>query len=84
MHHCWDEIAAYIEMKLFLMVFPEDFMEVVILPTMTNHLGSKLMLDEFYKWLGCNFFMACFQGIWSKEAVLMFDGASFCLNSIMP
>ena len=34
------------------------------LPAKDDYLGSKLMLGEFYKWLGWNFFMAsCFPGI---------------------
>ncbi len=43
-------------------------------------------LQEFYVWLGCIFFMSCFQGIkdrdlwWSPKPVDMFEGAPFCLN----
>ncbi len=68
------------------MAFPEKFVKTVIIPTTNNHLGMKLTLGEFYKWLGCNFFISCFQGIlhrklwWSKEPVSMYDGALFHLN----
>ena len=78
-HHCWDEIAAYSEKELFWMAFPEEFIKTEIIPTMNDHLASKHTWGEFYKWLGCNFFMACFQGIadrelwWSKESVSMFE-----------
>jgi hypothetical protein len=51
------------EFELFQMALPEDFVKDVIIPTTNDNLGSLLMLGEFYKWLGCNFFMACFQGI---------------------
>jgi hypothetical protein len=87
--HQWDKIAPYTEMELFQMAFPEELVEMVILPTTNDHLGRELMLGEFYKWLGCNFFMACFQGImhhelwWSKEPISTYDGAPFHLNRIM-
>ena len=63
------------------MAFLEEYVEMMILPTMNDHLKNKLMLGEFYKWLGCNFFMACFRGI--KELVLMFDRAPFYLNAVL-
>ncbi len=66
-HHRWDEIASMMEFKLFRMTFSEDFIKDVIIPTMNDKLGSPLMLGEFYKWLGCNFFMACFQGISDRK-----------------
>ncbi|KAL3817623.1 hypothetical protein ACHAXA_006512 [Cyclostephanos tholiformis] len=75
------------EFELFWMTFPEDFVKDVTIPTMNNKLRSPLMLGEFYKWLGCNFFMACFQGIldrkcwWSKEAISPYSGAPFWLNN---
>ena len=47
------------------------------------------MILEFYKWLGCHFFMACFQGIqdckewWLTATISMFFGAPFHLNEFM-
>ncbi|KAL3810770.1 LOW QUALITY PROTEIN: hypothetical protein ACHAXA_001595, partial [Cyclostephanos tholiformis] len=87
--HRWDEIASMTEFELFQMAFPEDFVKDVIIPQTNDNLGSPLMLGEFYKWLGCNFFMACFQGIpdrkcwWSKEAISPYSGAPFRLNNAM-
>ena len=88
-HHRWDEIAEYTEMKLFRMAFPEEWIETVLIPTTNGHLTNRMTLGEFYKWLGCNFFMACFQGIsdreswWSKSPVSMYDGAPFRLGNVM-
>ncbi len=65
------------------MAFPEEYVETVLLPATNENLREDLKLGEFYKWLGCNFFMACFQGItdrecwWSSKAVSMFEGALF-------
>ena len=67
-HHRWDEIAEYTEMKLFRMAFPEEWIETVLIPTTNGHLTNRMTLGEFYKWLGCNFFMACFQGISDRES----------------
>jgi hypothetical protein len=88
-HHRWDEIAEYTEIKLFLITFPEEWIETILIPTLNGHLTNKMMLGEFYKWLRCNFFMACFQGItdreswWLTRPVLMYDGAPFRLGSVM-
>ncbi|KAL3809499.1 hypothetical protein ACHAXA_009735 [Cyclostephanos tholiformis] len=87
--HRWDEIASMSEFELFRMAFLEDFVKDVIIPRTNDNLGSPLMLGEFYKWLRCNFFMACFQGIpdrkcwWSKEAISPYSGAPFRLNNAM-
>ena len=85
----WDEIAEKSELDLFRMCFPDDFVHEVILPATNVHLFSRLTIQEFYKWLGCHFFMACFQGIdnrdewWSQRPVSMFEGAPFRLNQYM-
>ena len=89
-YHRWDQIADYSELELFQMAFPEEYVETVLLPATNENLRENLKLGEFYKWLGCNFFMACFQGIadrecwWSSKAVSMFEGAPFRLNNVMP
>ncbi len=87
--HRWDQIAEYTELELFRLCFPEEYVERVMLPTTNAMLRIPCTLGEFYKWLGCNFFMACFQGIadrrawWSKEPVSMFEGAPFRLSHVM-
>ena len=59
-NHRWDEIASYNELELFRMAFREEYVDRVMLPTMNVSLRNPLSLGKFYKWLGCNFFMACF------------------------
>jgi hypothetical protein len=61
--HRWDHIAEFTELELFRLCFPEEYVERVMLPTTNASLRKPFTLGEFYKWLGCNFFMACFQGI---------------------
>ena len=78
------------EFSLFRMCFPEKYVKEVIIPA-TNHgiYGNKLTLSEYYVFLGCHFFMACFEGIsdrrdwWSKKPISISDGAPFRLTEYM-
>ena len=62
--------------------------EVVISET-TKHLSVQTSIQEFVVWLGCLFYMGCYQGItdrrlwWSVEQVDMKKGAPFCLGPYM-
>ena len=78
------------ELDQFRLCFPEEFVINVIIPETNKHLvGTVLTLQEFYVWLGCIFYMACFEGIgncdnwWSLAPIDMFMGAPFCLNAYM-
>ena len=69
------------------MTFPEQYiLNTVIKETNKTLQGGMLDLQEFYVWLGCHFYMACFQGItdrrlwWSKETIDKFKGAPFRLG----
>ena len=62
--HRWEVIAEMNELDQFRLCFPEQFVIDVIIPETNKHLvGTALTLQEFYVWLGCIFFMACFEGI---------------------
>jgi hypothetical protein len=57
---------------------------------MTNkELNKKMNLQELYAFLGCIFYMVCYQGItdreewWSLKPINMTDGAPFHLNAFM-
>jgi hypothetical protein len=58
-------------------------------PHRLSNTRIRTISQEFYKWLGCNFFMACFQGIadrkawWLQQAISMYEGAPFRLCHIM-
>ncbi len=69
---------------------PEEFIKTVIIPETNKNLeGDRLTLSEFYKWLGCRFYQACFVGIspvklwWSSKEIDKFDGAPFRLGDVM-
>jgi hypothetical protein len=77
-------------LSIFRMCMPEEYIKTVIFPeTNTNLEGDWLTLSEFYKWLGCRFYQACYVGIspvklwWSSKEIDKFDGAPFRLNDVM-
>jgi hypothetical protein len=82
----WDKIADFNELALFRICFPEKWIVEMVIPKTNETLDKPMDLQEFYVWLGCIFFMSCFQGIedrdlwWSSKPVDMFEGAPFCLN----
>ena len=85
--HRWENVAEMNEFDLFRMCFPEQFVLDVIIPQTNKNLSTPIDLhDEFYVWLGCIFYMACFQGIgdrdewWSSSPIDQFKGAPFRLN----
>ena len=83
----WQSIKEMDELALFRMCFPEDWVGYSLIPA-TNEciVGGKMDLQEFYIWLGCQFFMACFEGVsdrrdwWSPLPIRMDKGAPFRLN----
>ena len=88
-NHRWDAIADYDELDLFRMCFPEEWIVNVLIPMTNKDLVKKMDLQEFYVFLGCIFFMACYEGIpdrkmwWSTQPIDMFVGAPFRLNAYM-
>ena len=87
--YTWEEIANMGELDLFRMAFPEKFIVDVILPASNKNIIQPISLQEFYVWLGCQFFMACFEGIanredwWSTKPILPREGAPFRLYDYM-
>ena len=51
-------------LAVFRMCMPERYIREVCIPATNVHIvGERLTLPEFYRWLGCCFFMACFVGV---------------------
>ncbi len=72
----WKQIGQMTEFAIFQLAFPEEYIKTVIIQATNKHLpGESLTLKEFYVWLGCRFFMACYDGDfescawWSKKAI---------------
>ncbi len=88
-NHQWDLIVEYNEFQLFCMCFLEEWLVDVVIPMTKKELSKNMSLQECYVFLGCIFFMACYDGItnqdlsWSTKPVGMFDGAPFRLNAYM-
>ena len=70
-------------MSLPRMCFPEEFVVKVLIPTMNTELVEKFTLNEYNVWLGCIFFMLCYNSIqdqemwWLTKPIDMFVGAPF-------
>ena len=85
-NHAWGMIKEKTFFNTFRMCFPEEYIVDVLLPETNKHLKRAMSLREFYVFLGCQFYMACFDGItdrrlwWSSEPVSKFSGAPFRLN----
>jgi hypothetical protein len=86
----WKQVGTMTELAIYRVTFPEEYIKSVMIPATNAHLpGEKLTLNEFYVWLGCRFFMACFVGEfetrawWSKKSVSLWEGAPFRLRSFM-
>ncbi len=86
-HHAWNKIKEMDELALFRMCFPEEWVKNTLLPATNKEIeGDDLTLSEFYVYLGCHFFMACFEGIsdrrlwWSSKPISITEGAPFRLK----
>ena len=85
----WNRVADMNEFDLFCMCAPERYFSEIIIPATNVHLLQDMDLHEFYVWLGCRFFQACFEGIsdvtewWSSDEIDQFSGAPFRLNQYM-
>ncbi|KAL3773990.1 hypothetical protein ACHAWO_004625 [Cyclotella atomus] len=86
----WAVIREMDNLSIFRMAMPEKFIQQVMIPETNKHLeGERLTLSEFYRWLGCRYFAACFVGVspftawWSSKEIDQFEGAPFRLNCVM-
>jgi hypothetical protein len=86
----WATIADMDLLSIFQMCMPEKYIIDTCIPATNQFIeGEKLTLCEFYQWLGCRFFMACFFGVnsmdlWRRQnPVNQIQGAPFRLNDVM-
>ena len=88
--HSWPKISEMAELYLFRMEFPEKWVRDILIPATNKEIaGEDITLQEFYVYLGCHFFMACFEGIsdrrlwWSPKPVSIREGAPLPLQKYM-
>ena len=65
--HAWSVIRQKTFFDTFRMCFPEKYIVDHLIPETNKHLLTKMTLQEFYVFLGCQFFMACFDGITDRR-----------------
>ena len=63
-NYSWSLIAEMSEFDLFRMCLPDNYIWEVFVPMNNRYIdGPNMTLQNFYVWLGCHFFIACFEGI---------------------
>ena len=88
-HYSHDSILPMSLLQLFLVMFPEDYLEEVLIPDTNKGLSVSMDLQEYIQWVGCWLYMACWVGIescwdwWSKTTPDMAKDAPFRINCIM-
>ena len=76
-------------LQLFLVMFPEEYLEEVLIPETNKGLSVPMDLQDYIQWVGCCLYMSCWVGIesrrdwWSTTTPSMAKGAPFRLNSII-
>ena len=84
-----DAILRISLLHLFLVMFPEEYLEEVLIPETNKGMSVPMDIQEYMQWVGCLIYMACWVGIescwdwWSTMTPSMAKGARFRLNSIM-
>ena len=62
--HSWPKNSEMTELSLFRMAFPEKWVRGVLVSATKEEIsGDDIILQEFYVYLGCHFFMECIEGI---------------------
>ena len=76
-------------LQLCLVVFPEDYLEEVLIPETNKGMSAPMDIQEYIQWVRCWIYMACWVGIeshrdwWSTTTPSMAKCAPFRLNRIM-
>ena len=85
----WDSVKEMDELELFLLCFPINYIKDVVLPETNKHMMKEVTMKEFFKFIGCIFFMSCHPGVgdrdlwWTKRPISLREGAPFRLNHFM-
>ena len=58
-----DAVLRMSLLQLFLIIFPEDYLEKVFIPETNKGMSVPMDIQEFIKWVGCWLYMACWVGI---------------------
>ena len=86
----WPKIYDMTELSLFKIVFPVQWVRgVLVTATIEENSGDEITLQDFYVYLGCYLFMACFEEIsdrilwWSPKPASIQEGPPFRLKKYM-
>ena len=70
----WQVVATLDKFAIFHLNFPEEYILKTIIPATNEEIkDGELTLNEFYTWLGCRFFIACYITEFETRAVQKAD-----------
>ena len=77
-----------INLQLFECLFPKQFIENIMIPTMNWKLKNAVTYSEFLVWIGLWILMSTVDGsdrhgFWSNKDINIYEGAPFRLTSFM-
>ena len=77
-----------INLQLFEHLFPKQFIENIMIPTMNRKLKNPVTYSEFLVWIGLWILMSTVDGsdrhgFWSNKDINIYEGAPFRLTSFM-
>ena len=88
LHFPIDPVENNINLQLFEGLFPKDYLHEVILVETNKKLKEPLSYGEPIQWIGIWVLLSTVDGsdrcsFWSSKDVDMYEGAPFCLSSVM-
>ena len=66
-HYSHDAILRMSLLQLFFIMFPEDYIEEVLIPETNKGLSVTMDLQEYIHWVGCWLYMSCWVGIENRR-----------------
>ena len=83
-----DTMRDDINLQLFERLFPKQFIENIMIPTMNWKLKNAVTYSEFLVWIGLWILMSTVdgsdrRGFWSNKDINIYEGAPFRLTSFM-
>ena len=83
-----DTMRNDINLQLFEHLFPKQFIENIMIPTMNWKLKNAVTYSEFLVWIGLWILMSTVDGLdhcgfWSNKDINIYEGAPFRLTSFM-
>ena len=71
-------------LQLFLVMFPEDYIEKVLIPDTNKGLSVPMYLQDYIQWVGCWLYMACWVRIESRSGLVVHNDTQLMAKGFPP